>query len=375
MGAHRITDFNVHVVRIPSRAVHSHGCGDVGSIDSVLLELRTDSGFTGWGEGSPWPAFTGTVEAAASALDTHLRPHVIGADPVQNVQIMFRADRILVGQNEAKAALECALLDLTGKISGLSVSELLGGRSRESIPLSVSAANRDFAEDLAKLERIWSDGVRIFKVKTGFKDHAFDIMRFEELRKLFGDGVRLRADYNQGLPAYDAIRRIRDLETFRLDFVEQPVRRREREALKHISQNVDVPIMADESVFDSVDALDAASRRIADIFSLKINKSGGMREALNVAAIARAAGIEVYGGCMFETSIAHAAGAHLMAAVPELTLGCEFYMSTYFAEEDIVAEPFPVRDGQVRVPAGPGIGVEPDADRLRRRRVHLLTGS
>ena len=67
---------------------------------------------------------------------------------------------------------------------------------------------------------------------------------------------------------------------------------------------------------DANDALEGAERRIADIFSLKVMKSGGIRRCLEVAAIARAAGIGVYGGCMFETSIAHAAGAHLMAALP-----------------------------------------------------------
>ena len=375
MGAHRINSFNVHTLRIPARVVHSHGCGDVNCINSVLLELRTDSGFTGWGEGSPWPAFSGTAESVASALDVYLRPHVTGADPVQAGLIMRQASQILAGHSEAKAALECALLDLTGRISGLSVSELIGGRCREAIPLSVSVANRDFAADLDRCQELWSDGIRIFKVKTGFAEHRFDIMRLERLRDLFGDKVSLRADYNQGLPAYDAVRRIRDLESFGLDFVEQPVRRSERDALRNITRRVDVPVMADESVSDSVDALGAASGRIADLFSLKINKSGGIREALNVAVIARSAGIGVYGGCMFETSIGHAAGAHLMAAVPELTLGCEFYMSTYYAEEDIAAEPFPVRGGHVHVPVSPGLGAEPDPGRLRRFRTRLLTGS
>ena len=132
--------------------------------------------------------------------------------------------------------------------------------------------------------------------------------------------------------------RIRDLEAFRPDFVEQPVKRHEKEALAAITRTVDVPIMADEAVFNPGEALQAATSRIADIFSLKIMKSGGIRRALEVAAIARASGIAVYGGCMFETSVAHLAGAHLMAAVPDLELGCEFYQSTYFAETDIAAD-------------------------------------
>lgn len=362
----------VHCVSIPARATHSHGSGDVGGINAVLCELITDGGLVGWGEASPWPVFTGTVEGNAAALDKHLRPVVIDRDPVQVEPIMAAAERVLVGHPEAKAALECALLDLAGQIAGLPVAEMVGGRHRDSMPLSFSIANPDFDADLDDIEQIWKSGIRIFKLKTGFADHAFDLMLLEKLRILYGDEVRLRIDYNQGLRAFDAIRRIRDLEAFRPEFVEQPVRMHERETLAEITRAVDVPIMADESVFNVREAQRGATARIADIFSLKIMKSGGIRRCIEIAAIARSVGIEVYGGCMFETSIAHMAGAHLMAAIPDLTLGCEFYMPTYYAEADIAQTPFPVRDGHVHLPATPGLGTAPDPDLLARYRTRLL---
>ncbi|WP_439124628.1 enolase C-terminal domain-like protein [Marivita sp.] len=373
MTAHKIVEMRVHCVSIPAQAVHAHGSGDVGGINVALCELTTDSGLTGWGEASPWPVFTGTLEGNAAALHVHLRPKVIGRDPLQVEPIMMEANHVLVGHPEAKAALECALLDIAGQIAGLPIAELLGGRHRNSIPLSFSVANPDFDADLDDVARIWDSGVRIFKLKTGFTDHAFDLMRLEKLRERYGDEIRLRIDYNQGLPAYDAIRHIRDLETFRPEFVEQPVRMHEREALADITRAVDVPIMADESVFGVGDALRGAQTRMADIFSLKIAKSGGIRRCMEVAAIARAAGIEVYGGCMFETSIAHMAGTHLMAAIPNLTLGCEFYMSTYYAKADLADTPFPVSDGHVHVPTSPGLGTSPDPDMLARYRIGLLT--
>lgn len=373
MSEHRITEMRVHCVSIPAKAVHSHGSGDVGGIDVALCELTTDSGLTGWGEASPWPVFTGTLEGNAAALHVHFRPHVVGRNPVMVEPIMADAERVLVGHTEAKAALECALLDLAGQIAGLPIAEMVGGRHRDTIPLSFSVANPDFDADLNDIAAIWDSGVRIFKLKTGFADHAFDLMRLEKLREIYGDAARLRVDYNQGLPAYDAIRHIRDLEPFRPEFVEQPVRLHEREALAEITRAVDVPIMADESVFDVRDATRGAAARMADIFSLKTAKSGGIRRCIEIAAIARAAGIEVYGGCMFETSIAHTAGAHLMAAIPNLTLGCEFYMSTYYAQEDIASQPFPVSDGQVQVPTEPGLGTTPDPDTLAHYRTDLLT--
>ena len=372
MQPQRIEALRVHVVNIPVKAVHSHGSGDVAGIRSVLLEVATDGGLSGWGEASPWPVFTGTVEGNAAALHVYLRPHLIGADPVQVEKHLKTADRIVVGCPEAKAALETALLDVVGQMTGLSIAELVGGRHRDTAPVSFSVANPDFDADLDDVARIYEDGGRLFKLKTGFAEPAFDRMRLERLRERYGDAVSLRIDYNQGLRATDAIRTLRDLEPFDPAFIEQPVKRHERAALAAITRAIDTPIMADESVFDPREALDGVEMRLADVFSLKIMKSGGIRRALEVAAIARIGGIDVYGGCMFETGIAHAAGAQLMAALPELHLGCEFYMSTYYVREDVLAEPFPVRDGLVHVPAGPGLGVTVDPDRLARYRTDLL---
>jgi muconate cycloisomerase len=371
-GDHRIRDLRVHVLRVPAKAVHSHGSGDVGGINSAILEMVTEDGIVGWGEASPWPVFTGTVEASAAALHVHLRPHLIGADALQVEKHLATAERVVVGCPEAKAALETALLDIVGQIAGLPIVELVGGRHRETIPMSFSVANPDFDADLEDIARLYEDGVRIFKLKTGFAEPAFDVMRLERLRKLYGGTVSLRIDYNQGLKAYDAIRTLRDLEAFDLAFIEQPVKMHERAALAEITRALETPVMADESVFNPREALEAVNMRLADVFALKIMKSGGIRRALEVAAIARIGGIDVYGGCMFETGIAHAAGTHLMAAVPDLHLGCEFYMPTYYLREDILAEPFPVRDGLVHVPSAPGLGVRVDGDKLARYRLDLL---
>lgn len=374
MSKHKIEQLSVHVLKIPAKAVHSHGSGDVAAIHTILLELVTDTGITGWGEASPWPVFTGTAEAAVAALHNHLRGHVVGQDSVQVEGIMTKCEQVIVDQPEAKAALETALLDITGQVCGLSIAELVGGRQCQSIPMSFSVANPDFEKDMADIEALFADGVRLFKLKTGFADHRFDLMRLERLRQRFGDEVSLRIDYNQGLAAYDAIRQLRDLEGFRPTFIEQPVKMHERAALAAITAAIDTPIMADESVFNVREALDGAHRHLADIFSLKIMKSGGIRRCLEIAAIARAAGIEVYGGCMFETSIAHMAGAQLMAAVPNLSLGCEFYMSTYYAAQDIAVEPFPVRNGLVHVPDTPGLGTRPDPEKLATFRIGHLSG-
>lgn len=125
---HKIKDIRIHVIDVPAKAVHSHGSGDVAGIKSVIVEIVTDGGITGWGEAAPWPVFTGTSEANAAALHVHLRPHLIGRNPLHVEKHLAMADAVIVQCSEAKAALETALLDIVGQITGLPIVELVGGR-------------------------------------------------------------------------------------------------------------------------------------------------------------------------------------------------------------------------------------------------------
>ena len=126
-----------------------------------------------------------------------------------------------------------------------------------------------------------------------------------------------------------------------------------------------MPLLADESVFGPEDMTRAVAEGIADGVSVKIMKSGGLTRAQTVARMAAAAGMTAYGGDMFESGLAHLAGTHMIAATPEVTLGCEFYQAQYYLAEDILEEPFPSRGGVVTVPEGPGLGIRPDLDKLQ----------
>jgi muconate cycloisomerase len=211
-----------------------------------------------------------------------------------------------------------------------------------------------------------AEGLRLFKLKTGFLEHASDLRRLERLKAILPADAELRVDYNQGLEPYDAIRLLRDVEQFRPGFIEQPVRADKLAALGAITAAIDTPIMADESVFTPADALTVAGQHLADLISIKIMKTGGMRRAAEVAAIAAAGGLACYGGSMFETGIAATAGAHFIAATSNVSLGCEFYQPTYYLADDLLTHPFAVKRGKVQVPTGTGLGITVDEDKVRR---------
>ena len=368
-----ITGLAVHTLRLPVRSRRRQGSGDATpEAEVVVVRIDTDAGIRGWGEAAPWAVFTGTVEAAVAALHVHFRPIVLGADPFDVQRLLARADRAVVGAPEAKAAMEMALFDIMGRALGTPVHNLLGGAVRAEIPLSFSIANPDIDTDVETAGALYGEGHRIFKVKTGFAGHTEDIRRLEKLRTELPDDVDLRVDYNQGLDPFDAIPKLRDIEPFRLTFIEQPVPTEQTGAMARIARALDTPIMADETVFTPHQALTMAAHEIADAVSVKVSKSGGMLRCKEVAAIAAAAGIPCYGGSMFETGLSHLAGTHMIAATPNFPLGCEFFQARYYLTEDLLSAPFPVRDGNVVVPDGPGLGIEVDEDRVRKYTVQRL---
>jgi muconate cycloisomerase len=361
----RIVGFDLWHLALPVVSRREHGIGPVDRrIEVIVLRLTAEGGATGYGEASPWSVFTGSPEACWAALDRYLRPLVLGRSLGDLAGVMDQAGRAIAHGTEAKAALETAWLDLIGRILAVPVWALLGGRCRTKIPLSCSLADPDFEADLRLLDRMTADGVGIVKLKAGFRDHAFDLMRLEAIRHRHPD-LDLRVDFNQGLSPENAVMRVREVVQFEPTFIEQPVRAHLHPLMATIRQATHVPLLADESVFGPEDMLRAIADGICDGVSVKIMKAGGLGRAQTVAGIAAAAGLSAYGGDMFETGLAHLAGTHMIAATPAITLGCEFYQARYYLADDILAEPFPCQNGQVRVPDGPGLGIDLDLDKVR----------
>ncbi|MDF0599684.1 enolase C-terminal domain-like protein [Psychromarinibacter sp. C21-152] len=361
-----ITGFDLWHLEVPVVSRRDHGVGTVADVcETIVLRLTSEGGAEGFGEAAAWAVFTGSPEASYAALDRYLRPLVLGQPAGHIGRFMADAERAVAHCTEAKAALETALLDLCGRIVGVPVWALLGGKCRDTIPLSCSLADPDFDADLRLVDRLRADGVNIVKLKTGVKDHRFDMMRLERLRSDHPD-LCVRVDYNQGLGPEDAEARLRDVARLAPDFIEQPVRADQYALMARLRHAVEVPLLADESVFGPEDMLRAASEGICDGVAVKIMKAGGLRRAQRVAEIAAAAGLTAYGGDMFETGLAHMAGAQMIAATPAIKLGCEFYQARYYLQEDILETPFPVSDGAVVVPDGPGLGVVPAPDALER---------
>ena len=346
----------------------------IGPCDVVWVE--TDEGLIGIGEACPAYEFTGdTLWTVQDVIGEYLGPAVIGKDPFQLEAITHCWERELytVGNQAARAGLEMALWDLQGKALGRPLYDLLGGRTRDGLT-EVIAWGWDEPDTLAaKTRAMRAEGITVFKIKVGDLPER-DEQRVAAVREAAGAQARITVDANQGWwDAKTAVRAIKLLEPYDIEFVEQPVRMDDLEAARWVRDRVDVPIALDESVRGPREALAAVKAGACDIVVVKLMKTGGILNALKVNAIAEAAGATIMMGNMGESSLGLAAHFHVNVALanavhcdadlPWRPGGCTHDIGVGLGVE--------LRDGvsTVTLPDGPGLGVALDEDNVERQRV------
>jgi muconate/chloromuconate cycloisomerase len=364
-----LTIGDVRVIRadIPLRRPHRMSFTRLEAVNFVFVRVETTAGLVGWGEaaclgGPTWSEES--AESVAATIERYLAPALRGQDAARLEALRLEMARRVQGNPFARAALEMALWDLNGRALGVPVHRLLGGRVRDRVPLSWSLAVEDPEAEVAEARGLVARGHRIFKVKAGAHPVAEDVARVRRIREAVGPDVALRVDANQGWDVPTALRAIRAMEPYGLDFVEQPVPRWDLAGLAEVGRRVDVPIMADESCASPHDALALARLGGVAIFALKVTKSAGLAGAMAVAAIAGAAGLGAYVGCMIETSLGTAAYLHLALAAAPVTWGCELF-GPLLLRGDVTREPVRYADGAILALDGPGLGVEVDETRLK----------
>jgi L-alanine-DL-glutamate epimerase-like enolase superfamily enzyme len=161
----------------------------------------------------------------------------------------------------------------------------------------------------------------VLKIKVGKDNIEDDILRIQEIRKSVGNQVKIRLDANQGWNVKEAIRSIRKMEDMGLgiELIEQPVKAHDLEGLKRVTDAVDTPIMADESVFSVAQALQVLRDRAADMINIKLMKAGGIFKAQLINQLAEEHGIPCMVGSMIESRLSVSAAAHFAASKKNIT--------------------------------------------------------
>jgi o-succinylbenzoate synthase len=284
--------------------------------NNVVVKVVTDYGVHGWGEASPSERVTGeTVETVIHVLDK-IAPKLIGLCPLRIEQIIEVMDSVAAGNPSAKAAIDIALHDIYGKTVRKELFRVLGGYRTEvltDITLGIKSP-RDMAKDAVKAVK---RGFKALKVKVGV-DPEEDVERVKLIREAVGSDIQIRIDANQGWTPQQAVKALNKMAKYNIQFAEQPIPAENLEGLVEVKRNSPIPIMADESVHSPEDAIRLIKAEAVDLINIKLMKSGGIHKARKIAAIAEAAGIPCMIGCMGESEIGIAAGAHLAAAVKNI---------------------------------------------------------
>lgn len=337
----------------------------------LIVRIHTDEGLSGLGEVSCTPRWSGEDQVtAAHFIDTIFGPLLIGRDPRDIEALASLIGRSLAGNPFTKAAIEMALWDILGKAVALPVYRLLGGPVRESIPTkwSISGVEPDRAARIAK----WASeqGFRTMKVKVGI-DPEQDLARVRAVREAVGPEVRLGVDANGAWRPATAVSMIRRLCEYGIYFAEQPVPPGDPEWLASVCRQVEVPVIADESVYTVQDAISLARAGAADVLSIYIGKSAGIGPARVIATIAEASGLGCTIGSNLEMGIGSAAMLHLALASPSITADeypCDL-IGPMFYTDDLLEEPVMIRGGRATASQRPGLGVDLSEEKLRRYRV------
>lgn len=358
----KIDDVRVILADIPVTRPHHMSFTTLEAVNFVFVKITTTDGLAGWGEaaclgGPTWSEES--AESVAATVEHYIAPWLIGRDAAGLEALRLEMARRVQGNPFARAAVEMALWDWNGRALGVPVHRLLGGKVRESVPLSWSLAVTAEDAEVTEARALVARGHRIFKIKTAAHSVARDVERVRRIREAVGPDVSLRVDANQGWDRPTALRAIRAMEPYGLDFVEQPVPRWDLEGLALVGKSVGVPIMADESCFTAHDALAIARAGGVSILGLKVTKSAGLLGTLAVARVAEAAGMTCYVGCMIETSLGTAAYLHVALATASVTWGCELF-GPLLLQGDVVRHPVRYADGAILALDGPGLGVEVD---------------
>ena len=319
----------------------------------LFVEVTTDTGLTGVGEGSGWP------RVVAAAVDD-LAHVLIGEDPFDIERLWQKMYVAMMGHGQtgvvgggALSAIDMALWDIKGKALGTPVWNLLGGRVRKTIPIYSHARTADEARSLVQR------GIKAIKV-GGI---AGIVERAGAIREAIGPDCHLMIDLHgpPWLTAANVISLKRDLEALDLTFLEDPVAPEDLEGLRRVRAHLDVPLAAGERVATMWGSAALLDEGLVDVLQPDPGRAGGLSQLRKLAVMAESRFVTLAPHAGSLGPVAEYAAIHLLAAIPN-TLMLERMEPDWEGRARVALPPLVVRDGAIEIPDAPGLGVSIDRD-------------
>jgi len=382
----KITAVDVFILKTPLEEPFAFSQGWVKQRAATLVRISTEDNISGWGE-----AFCQGLEPpeiSAAVIQHALTPLILGADPLQrsvlwhsmyvNTRDYGRKGSVVA----AISAIDTALWDLAGKISQQSVSSLLGGEFRKSVRpyatgfyrISGQGESQRLADEALQHR---DNGFGSMKIKLGF-GVTDDIQVMQAIASALGDNsIELMVDTNHAYGRTDALRLGKALEPFNLRWYEEPVVPEDIEGYCELRAQLNIPIAGGENEHTAFGFEELFRRRAIDVAQPDIGSCGGLTAARDIAAMAQAAGIAV-NPHVWGTAVAQAASLQLIASLPVAHPGLfatepvlEYDQSAHPFRQDLISNPWAMRDRMIGIPDGPGLGIELRMDTVDKYRTNV----
>jgi L-Ala-D/L-Glu epimerase len=311
-----IAKIEVFKCNIPLQAPVTIAIGTIEEARNIIVKIHTTDGLIGTGEGAPFWMIVGETQATCYAAAHDLALLLVGRNPLDLEGCMAAMDRYLAANPTVKSAFDMALYDLAAQYAQMPLYQFLGGQNRQitTDETIYIASPEAMAADAIKIKERGAEAIKV-KLGTNATD---DIARIEAIRAVIGYDIPIRTDANQGWDYVAAMKVLNAIAELNVEYCEQPLKHWDHANLARLRTHGRVPICADESLFSPQDAFRLAKAEAVDFFNIKLSKSGGIRQAIKINAIAEAAGIKCMIGCMSESRLGISANAHLAAALTNI---------------------------------------------------------
>jgi L-alanine-DL-glutamate epimerase-like enolase superfamily enzyme len=325
----------------------------------IIIDTDEDVRGIGYAPGSA-PVIAGEIPESIHAIVLNIfRPLLLGEDPRNIEELMYKIDKSARYNARAKAGIDFALHDLVAKRLNIPLYQFLGGKCRSEIPVMRMVGMgtpRQMVQDAVQLV---NEGYKYLKLKVG-DGITVDTSRLKAVREAIGNDITIVADANQAYDVKTAISAANRMSEFGLAMIEQPVPWFDFKGLATVRKNVNVMVEADESARDIHDVLRLIEMEAVDFINIKPPELGGLRNAKKVAMICEAANV----GCLVGTTpgsrYIDACEAHFIASTRTISFGCEIGEFNRMIEDPV--DGLEVKNGCITVPEGVGVGVKIDID-------------
>jgi L-alanine-DL-glutamate epimerase and related enzymes of enolase superfamily len=366
-----ISSIEIYKLLIPLKEPFVISLGPVDNAENVIVIIKTNAGYTGYGECSPYTMINGETIDTCFIVGQYLAKALKGIDALKLEECSLLLDTTIYGNSSIKSAFDMALYDIAAQHQGVPLYKFLGGEKNKVITTDMTVGIGSPEKMKRDAIRFKNEGFPAIKVKLG-ESKDIDVERIRMIREGIGKNIPLRIDANQGWPTADyAIDVLSALNEYNIEHCEEPIPRWRFMELNKVSAASPIPIMADESCCDDHDAERLIQLNACPMLNIKLGKSSGFYKAMKIVDLASKANMHLQIGSFMESRLGLTASAHLALSSPNI-IHYDFDTALMFSADPVIGGIEYNEKGVIEVPDVQGLGAVIDDTFLKEAEKFLI---